>query len=163
MKNSQMNITIKEDNFPKLQKVIDDLGRYALSIGIFGEDDTGDESYVMIANVHEFGITIALPNGEIRVPERSFMRSTFEEKEREWTAFIEERLDRVLAFQMSVEQMYEQMGAKVVSDIQNKIRTLDTPENAESTIKKKRSSNPLIDKGGAGGLITRVTWKVIRE
>lgn len=156
MAKNQMSITVVEDNFPKLQKAIDDLSRYALSVGIFGDDDA---SYVMIANVHEFGVTISLANGQIRIPERSFMRSTFDEKEKEWTAFLEERLDRVFDFRMTVEEMYEQLGAKAASDIQEKIRTLSDPPNAESTVKKKGSSNPLID---SGSMRQRVTWKVVK-
>lgn len=154
-----MNIRVLEDNFPQLQQVVADLSKYRLEIGIFGEDDGSGKSYVMIANVHEFGVVISKPSGNIVIPERSFMRSTFDEKEREWAKFMEGRLRKVLNFDMTVEQMYEQVGAKAASDIQRKIRDLDTPPNAESTIEKKGSSNPLID---SGDMRRRITWKVVR-
>lgn len=154
-----MNITVSVDNLPELQEIITDLQQLRVEIGIFGEDDGAGESYVMIANVHEFGVLISKATGDIRIPERSFIRSTFYEKEREWAAFMEERLTRVLAGRMTVEQMYEQVGAKAASDIQTKIRELDAPPNAESTIEKKGSSNPLID---TGNMRRRVTWKVRR-
>ncbi|MBM7696634.1 hypothetical protein JOD44_001751 [Salimicrobium jeotgali] len=149
-----MQVSIVQDNFPKLQRAIEDMSKYELHVGIFGEDDSGGDSYVMIANVHEFGFK------RLNIPERSFMRSTFDEKESEWVKFMEDRMNRVFAFKMSVEQMYEQLGAKIVSDIQDKIRAIDSPPNAASTIKQKGSSNPLIDKGAAGGLLSRITWKV---
>lgn len=154
-----MNIRVQEDNFPQLQQLIEDLTKYRLEIGIFGEDDGSGESYVMIANVHEFGVIISKATGNIVIPERSFMRSTFDEKERDWAKFMESRLKKVLNFQMTVEQMYDQVGAKAVSDIQKKIRDLRDPPNAESTIEKKGSSNPLID---SGDMRRRVTWKVVR-
>ena len=167
MAQKRMNIQIVEDNFPQLQKAVEDLNKYQLHIGIFGDGgETEDgESYVMIANVHEFGMVIDFKTkeGSVTIPERSFMRSTFDEKEREWVAFLEERIERVFGFQMTVEQAYEQMGAKAASDIQSKIRDLRDPPNADSTIAKKGSSNPLIDQGGAGGLMSKVTWKVVRD
>lgn len=159
MAQNRMNIRVVEDNFPELQRVVEDLGKYRVEIGIFGEDDGVGESYVMIANVHEFGVVISKASGNIVIPERSFMRSTFDEREKDWAKFMEGRLRKVLNLEMTVEQMYEQVGAKAASDIQKTIRTLSDPPNAESTIEKKGSSNPLID---TGDMRRRVTWKVVR-
>lgn len=159
MAQNRMNIRVVEDNFPELQRVVEDLGKYRVEIGIFGEDDGPGESYVMIANTHEFGVVISRPGGSIVIPERSFMRSTFDEKEKDWAKFMEARLKKVLTMQMTVEQMYDQIGAKAAAEIQKTIRTLSDPPNAESTIEKKGSSNPLID---TGDMRRRVTWKVVR-
>ncbi|WP_406945757.1 hypothetical protein ACJA3J_05775 [Halobacillus sp. SY10] len=200
MPTNNIGIQVNQDNIPEFQKIIEDLGRYRIEVGIFAEDDS---FYAMIANVHEYGmtikakkkfLTIPLPpsegrsaseieglfrppgtqilatseNGEltpmfvlkeqVKIPERSFIRASFDEKEGDWTSLMERLLNKVFAFEITVEQMYEQLGARVVADIQAKIRSISSPANSSLTKKNKGSSNPLIDDGG---LIQRITWKVV--
>lgn len=198
----QIEVIVKEDNMDKLMRVLDDLERYSLDIGIFASDDS---FYAMIANVHEFGMTIrpkgkwltiptkeangrkpsdipglfrprgknvlAVQDGDdlkvmfilaksVNIPERSFIRSTFDEKNGDWVRFLERQLDLVFDFKITVREMFERLGAKIVSDIQEKIQTIDTPPNSPITIENKGSSNPLID---TGGLRQRVTYRVVKS
>lgn len=195
---STLKIVVKEDNTDKMRQIIRQLQYFQLEVGIFGEDGF----YAMLANVHEFGMTITakknfltiptpeagdrkpseIPglfrpkgknilatseNGQLKVmfilkksvviPERSFMRSTFDEKKGDWNKFVQGMLNRVFSFEMSVDQMYEQLGARIQGDIQQKITSLRTPPNAPLTVERKNSSNPLID---SGALRQRVTWVV---
>ena len=138
-------------------KALKELSLYAVEIGIFGGDE-GDE-YVMIARVHEFGITIRTKKAKIIIPERSFIRSTFDEKQKEWEKFINKQLQHVLDLKIDVQTMLGRLGAKMVADIQEKITDIRTPPNAASTIAKKKSSNPLID---TGGMRMRVTYRVVK-
>lgn len=198
----QIEVIVKEDNMDKLMRVLDDLERYSLDVGIFASDDS---FYAMIANVHEFGMTIrpkgrwltiptkeangrkpsdipglfrprgknvlAVQDGDdlkvmfilaksVNIPERSFIRSTFDEKNGDWVRFLERQLDLVFDFKITVREMFERLGAKIVSDIQEKIQTIDTPPNSPITIENKGSSNPLID---TGGLRQRVTYRVVKS
>ena len=149
------NVTIKSvNNIPRLMKVLNELESYAVEVGIFG-----DGEYGMIARVHEFGTTIQTKKASIVIPERSFMRSTFDEKEKEWSKFILKQLQNVLDFKIDVQTMLGRLGAKMVADIQEKITDIRTPPNAASTIAKKGSSNPLID---TGGLRMRITYRVVK-
>lgn len=149
------NVTIKSvNNIPKLMKVLNELESYAVEVGIFG-----DGEYGMIARVHEFGTTIQTKKATIVIPERSFMRSTFDEKEKEWSKFILKQLQNVLDFKTDVQTMLGRLGAKMVADIQEKITDIRTPPNAASTIAKKGSNNPLID---TGGLRMRITYRVVK-
>ncbi|MFA1738015.1 hypothetical protein ACDX69_10615 [Lysinibacillus fusiformis] len=132
-----------------------ELGSYGIEVGIFGSDDS---FYAMIAAVHEFGITIRKERGSIVIPERSFLRSTFDEKNDEWVKFMKKQIPKLLDGQMNARTICERLGAKMVGDIQKKLTQLDDPPNAPSTIAKKGSSNPLID---TGGLRMRVTYKVV--
>ncbi|OXS74912.1 hypothetical protein B1B04_08470 [Lysinibacillus sp. KCTC 33748] len=153
------NIQIRNiTRIPQLKKVIKDLNSYAVEVGIFG-----DGEYVMIARVHEFGMTIRTKKANINIPERSFMRSVFEEKQDAWTKFVKKRLPLVLDSKLDVRILCEDLGAKMVGDIQEKIVDLDTPPNAQSTIDQKGSSNPLINKGGAGGLLSKITYRVVKK
>jgi len=203
---NKVKVTVKtvSDNFDKLQKVLDDLNSYAVEIGVFASDDS---FYAMLANVHEFGITIkpkkakrltipispkshgkrardfpdlfrpygtdvlAIPNGkdsfevlfvlleEVTIPERAFMRTTFDEKEKKWYQFLEKEMKQVLAFKRDVKTMLERLGAMAVGDIQEKMTNM-SPGNAGATTSAKRSNTSLVD---TGGLRQRITWKVVKR
>ncbi len=123
------------DNFTKLSKT-------ELKVGIF-EDATNDgKSIAEYAHTNEFGgLTL---NGAI-IPSRSFMRSTYEEKNG-WKEEIEAVYNEVLQGN-SVENAVGRLGEKVTNDIKEKISNNVPPPNAPSTIAKKRSSKTLIDTG----------------
>lgn len=153
---AKVNVKITDkNNIARLKDVLKELKNYTVEVGIFGSDE-----YVMIASVHEFGATIRRGKGSINIPERSFLRTTFDEKNEEWVSFFKSQLKQVLALKMDVQTLYKRLGTKMVADIQERITDLDAPPNAPSTIAQKGSSNPLID---TGGLRMRVTYKVVRK
>ncbi|MBD8026427.1 hypothetical protein H9636_07115 [Ureibacillus sp. Re31] len=157
---ARITVRFRDNNqIPELRRVLNELDRYSLEVGVFAENDTSNPSYVMIANVHEFGVTIQRERGSIVIPERSFIRTTFDEKNAEWVRFIRSQLRLVVTFRIDARTLWERLGAKIVADIQEKITDLDAPPNAPSTIAKKGSSNPLID---TGGLRSRITYRVVR-
>ncbi|WCH45807.1 hypothetical protein [Lysinibacillus sp. OF-1] len=143
------------NNISRLRDVLKELKNYSVEVGIFGSDE-----YVMIASVHEFGATIQRGRGSVSIPERSFLRTTFDEKNEEWISFFKSQLKHVLALQMDVQMLFNRLGARMVGDIQENITDLDAPPNAPATIAKKGSSNPLID---TGGLRMRITYRVVRK
>ncbi|MBU8908508.1 hypothetical protein [Desertibacillus haloalkaliphilus] len=153
------------NNIPNVLSIIEELNSKKLEIGIFGDDD-GD--MVKIASVHEFGATINRKGSrkdgtsysfQINIPERSFLRSTFDNEVDDMTDLMQQLIERrVLTGRMSVDAFYQAIGEELVSRIRRTIRNLDTPPNAESTIKKKRSSSPLIDDGH---LRRSITWRVV--
>ncbi|MFF5994277.1 hypothetical protein AAGS61_05920 [Lysinibacillus sp. KU-BSD001] len=152
-----MGVRIRgSNNIPRVLQSIRELKNYGIEVGVFGSDDA---FYAMIAGVHEFGVTIRKESGSIVIPERSFLRSTFDEKNREWATFAKRQLPNLLEGRIDAQTLCERLGARMVADIQEKITDLDTPPNAPSTIKQKKSSNPLID---TGGLRRRVTYRVVR-
>lgn len=152
------------NRIPQITSSLTDLGKYSVEVGIFGSDDS---YYAMIAGVHEFGITIRQEfeskkgnpvNRTIVIPERSFLRSTFDEKNEKWFNFVKKQIPKLLNSQINAYTVCERLGAKMVGDIQIQLTNLNTPPNADSTIKQKGSSNPLID---TGGLRMRVTYRVV--
>lgn len=166
-----------EDNsrVPQLLKDLTDLKKAKLEIGVFGSDDS---HILMIARVHEYGVDIEVTeamrgwfaaNGyplkqetdEIHIPERSFMRSTFDEEEQDWTRFVERRLEKVIKGNLRARELLNQVGAQMASDVQQKLIDLDDPQNSNMTVQRKGSSNPLIDSGGNGGLLSKITWKLV--
>lgn len=108
------------------------------------EVEEGDDlNLAQIAAVNEFG------SSDGHVPERSFLRSTVDEnKERYFSQMVKDlgsTVDGDVMF--SEQQVLKRMGLRAVADVQKKITELQDPPNAPSTIKRKGSSNPLIDTG----------------
>lgn len=151
-----MGVTIRNvSQIEQMKRSLRELGSLGIEVGIFGSDDS---HYVMIAGVHEFGMTIRQKKGSIVIPERSFIRSTFDEQNKKWFDFVKKRIPSLLDGRISARQLCELLGTRMVADIQKKIKDIDDPPNAPSTIAQKGSSSPLID---TGGLRMRVTYKVV--
>ncbi len=98
-------------------------------------------SLVEIAAVHEFG------SQDGRIPERSYMRSTFDARRDDYERGLRKALKSVVAGEADIDVELGRLGLVVSGDIQETIATLTDPPLAEYTIKKKGSSKPLIDTG----------------
>lgn len=96
----------------------------------------------------------------VDIPERSFVRSTFDEKNDEWMDFLERQIEKLCDLEIDAQTVFKRLGARIAGDIQDKIRDIRTPPNAPLTIENKGSDNPLID---TGGLRMHVTWKLVRD
>lgn len=152
---ARIRIRIRDNNnIPRVIRTLNELKSYRLEVGVFAESG----EYAMIASVHEFGAIINNGKAVITIPERSFIRSTFDEKENEWFEFLKNQINKLITSNGSALLVWELLGAKMVADIQKKIRDLKDPPNAPSTIAAKGSSNPLID---TGGLRQRITYRVV--
>jgi regulation of enolase protein 1 (concanavalin A-like superfamily) len=202
MPRKRVKVITNQNNIPKIIGSLDELNEYSVEIGVFASDDS---FYAMLANVHEFGITIrakgkvltiptkeakgrkardipglfqpkgknilAVQDGDqlitmfilvkcVTIPERSFVRSTFDEKNNDWVDFVKEQIQQIVNLKITAKTLYDRLGALIAADIQDKITTLKSPANAKITIDNKSSSNPLVD---TGGLRARVTWRVVKQ
>lgn len=109
--------------------------------GVIGShSDTGFEQ-VEIAGVHEFG------SAERNIPERSFIRSTFDEQERTFFYSAMILMDKIIIGRTKLRDALEQLGFIVQNSIVEKITTLKTPPLSPKTIAAKGSTKPLIDEG----------------
>lgn len=143
-----------------------------------------------IAAVHEFGGDIKHPGGTrytkifganrfvrnysssameasgttsahiIKIPERSFMRSTFSENEKSYKASIFRILKKLIKGEGDAKTMMGRFGQKVQNQIQAKIVSIQDPPNAKSTIRKKGSSNPLVD---SGQMLQSIRWEYLNK
>lgn len=87
------------------------------------------------------------PPHTIEIPMRSFIRSTVDEKQGDYHAIATRLMGRIIRGELTKFDALSLMGQQIEKDIKRKITTLKYPPNAPSTIKKKGSSNPLIDTG----------------
>ena len=84
--------------------------------------------------------------GDRRVPERPFMRIALESLAQGLLRDIADEVERGERVSFSREDAAK-IGAIGVNEIQETITQLDEPPNAPETIRRKGSSNPLIDTG----------------
>lgn len=91
------------------------------------------------------------------VPRRDFMTPA----SKKWMKFFKEAYTMVqremLEDKIDIDKFLQDMGRKGQNLIYNEITALDTPPNAPSTIKRKGSSNPLID---TGAMRQAATWQI---
>ena len=160
-----------ENRIPDLLNELEYLATHFVEIGIFsGSDREDDTPMLMIAFVHEFGMEIPKRNTEeikadknavtspyITIPERSYLRAGFDANLDKIHREFEYLLSQVLELKISGKTALELIGASVTTKIQDFLVELKEPPLAESTIRAKGSSNPLVD---TGQLMNSITWKI---
>lgn len=96
-------------------------------------------SMAQLAAVHEFGTA--------EIPERSFMRSTMAEKERELLNLTKKFLVQIINGDTNKKTALRTMGAFIARAFKNKIQTGPFAPDKPETTKRKGSDKPLIDTG----------------
>ena len=157
-----MSFKVKdENNIPKLLKVLDELESNKIEIGIFGSDDS---TVLMIATVQEFGCKIDVTpkmraylhsqglhlkasTTQINIPERSFIRSGFDEQKDKYEKRAAKMLDKVLHLELPVDAFFNTLGEYITGQLQDYLTDVRTPPNHPFTTAQKGSSNPLMSSG----------------
>lgn len=124
-----------------------------VDVGIIdaGRHDDSERTVAQIAFDNEFGTEIN--------PERSFMRSTMQEKRQQIIKLQKSLLKKISNGSIKVEVALGLVGEFTADLIRRKIVSLKSPPNAPSTIEAKGSSNPLVD---SGQMKNAVTYEVNR-
>ena len=121
--------------FRELKKMTD----MEIQVGFQGDQKYEDgTSIAQVAAINEFGAS--------DIPERPFMRQSFENHEGELLAACD-AAQRLVSSGGSAEQALQQIGVVAKGLVQDEIVNGGFAPNAESTIKKKGSEQPLIDTG----------------
>lgn len=102
---------------------------------------------------NEFGVP------KRNIPERSFIRSTFDENRDKYERAVERAMRNAQTKGTPLRGAFLQLGTTMVNDIKRKITKLRTPINKASTVARKGSSNPLID---TGAMRNAIRWKEVR-
>lgn len=85
--------------------------------------------------------------GTDKIPERSFMRSTFDERFSDIQTLVFTQFGLVIDQKITLDVAFNRIGLGITGMIQQKIRQIRTPPNSPVTIARKGSSKPLIDFG----------------
>lgn len=115
-----------------------------------------------IGLIHEFGDE---DNG---IPERPFIRPTWQAKRAEWGRFFGERIGDIFRGKLSVWQAFNQTGALMASDIKDRIvgGSPIPPPNSPSVTARKEALNRTV--GGVvrtlvdiGSMVGSISWRVM--
>jgi hypothetical protein len=118
-----------------------------------GKNGKPDADLVLIAAANEYGADIKNGWGRgihITIPERSFMRSWAIAKQTQISELMESLAKKVTNKAMDADLALKTLGVFGMDGIKKQIAApegVSWPPNADSTIKRKGSSHPLIDTG----------------
>ncbi len=152
---------IDNSRVPEILKKLEEIDKYYIVVGVTGK--SGGE-ILMIANVQEYGCNIKvtdkmrgfflynwgipLVTKEIRIPERSFLRSGYDSNKDKLMKYGDLLYD-VVAGNLSVKSFWETLGQGAAQMIQSfLINNVTSPPNTPFTIANKGGkANPLVDTG----------------
>ena len=146
---SELEITTR---LKGVMRRVEQLNRLQLVVGIPSDENSREES-TSITNaelgvIHEFGVP------EKGIPERSFMRSTASEEANNLGRLAKNQISECLRGETSAHDAFATVGVYLQGKIVDKITDGDFEPNTEATVKRKKSSKPLIDTGQLRGAIT---------
>ena len=130
-------------NLAKFKQLIEQLkasSEKAVYVGFpaeFNENVEGSDNF----NLASLGAVLEFGNEHI--PSRPFLRQTLAENQEKYTALFV----KLFESGVSIDQIYEQIALIAQGDVQQNIVNGKWTANAPSTIKRKKSSRPLIDTG----------------
>jgi hypothetical protein len=119
-----------------------------VAVGVLQDEKREDGfSMVDLAMVHEYG------SKDGHIPQRSFIRSPCDAKRKVHIRLLQVLSKKVLDGKLTKKQALLQFGEVVKSDMVQNINDGIGPILKPQTIKRKKSSKPLIDKGILKGAI----------
>lgn len=111
----------------------------------------------MRAFLHYQGLHLKDSTTHIKIPERSFLRSSHDENAEDVLKQSEKAIGQVVSGKMSINQYLDMVGRDYVTMVKEYIVELDSPPNHPYTIEQKGSSNPLVS---TGGLVESISYRV---
>lgn len=111
---------------------------------------------------HEFG------NPDIGIPERPFIRPTWQRERKNWGRFFGERIGDVFRGKLTVRQAFDQTGALMAADIRSTIVGGEPipPPNSPDVAARKEALNRT--EGGVvrtlvniGNMVASISWRVL--
>jgi len=136
-------LKVIDKGFDNYKDAFKGLDSKKVAVGLFAK--VGDEVLTK-GIVNEFGAR-AGKNGNVVIPERSFIRSTYNKNIKKVARRFTQIAKSISDGNYNVNKKLKLIGLEQEAAIKQTIVDLRSPPNAPSTIKSKGSSNPLIDTG----------------
>lgn len=152
-----------DKGYASLKKFLEETGKVYTAVGVRGEKgaqkhdaEGGELTIVEIAAVHEFGTDDGV------IPERSFLRSTFDTHRPEYEAQLSQGVQRCIKGESTIDFELDRLGVMVAGDVVELIREGEgiQPPLKPKTIQRKKSSHTLID---TGRLVQSIDSEVRRD
>lgn len=116
-----------------------------------GKREPDGTPVALVAAVHEFGAP------SVGIPERPFLRIAIQRNRLKYVRLNRINLVKMLRGQTTVEEALGQLGEMAKGDVQTEIRNGDFTPLRPATIRRKGSSQPLID---TGQMIQSTSWEL---
>ena len=130
-------------NLAKIKQLIEQIKASSEKAVYVGFPAEFDEKVEGSDNFNLASLAAVLEFGNERIPSRPFLRQTLAENQEKYTALFV----KLFESGVSIDQIYEQIALIAQGDVQQNITNGKWTANAPSTIKRKKSSKPLIDTG----------------
>jgi hypothetical protein len=139
-----MSVIDKDTGWKDLKKRLKEFKETGIKVGIQNNAGLNDEgiSIAEYGTANEYGTKQSGGN----IPPRPFIRGAAD-KHKNWQTPIEQAYYDVIEGKKAPLAALALVGRVAVDDIKAYITDLKIPKNADSTKKKKKSDNPLIDTG----------------
>lgn len=140
MKSQQI---VKFDKAASIIKEIKSIHKSFVSVGVHSDakDYDNGTSVVEVAAHNEFGT----PNAAYPIPERSFIRSTYDENFQRINDSLMHGFWDIALGNNTAKKVLGKIGFDIVQKTKKKMETLSSPANAKSTQKAKGKDDPLIN------------------
>ena len=135
-------------DFEKLKSACKDIENKKILVGIVGG---ANSDVIKIAHAHEYG--------DGRLPERSFIRASFDADRNQIEQFVSTAVERVLDGKISVSTAAEMVGAQSAQLVQNYIDS--NRVKPPSDFSKKTQHTTLYETGTH--IRDRIAYKVVEE
>lgn len=152
------HLKINKEAEKRLKALIKKMSKaYKVAVGVLQNEPLQENSQakakpnftmVDLATVHEFG------SKDGHIPKRSFIRSTCDAKAKEYLDIMGKLQGRCFDGKYTLRQSSGVLGNKISKDIVLAVNSGLMPPLKQSTIKRKKSSKPLIDTGVLKGCIS---------
>ena len=126
----------------ELNKIVKSLDAPMVTVGIHEDaidPPEGEINMATLGAVHEFGTD--------DIPARPWLEPGFNSGLKDYEEIMAEGIDETVTEGVDINKSLDQVGVLAVGMVQEYITNLKTPANKPQTIKRKGSSNPLIDEG----------------
>lgn len=165
---AKFNAKTTKDDFSKMIKSAQAISGKKVNVGVL----QGEHQW--LARIHEYGCKITVTpkmraylhrqglhlkasTTVITIPERSFLRSGFDQHHKEVVDKAERTLPDVLLGTMSEDEYCKLVGTLLASKIKDYATDLNKPANHPFTVEQKGSANPLVD---TGEMVRGITFEV---
>lgn len=112
----------------------------------------GSLNNIEIALIHEYGATLSARQGVkgggiVEIPERSFIRSAFDDNRNKYDQMIEDLAKKVYDRKITVKEACGRLAIRMAVDIRKKVESVLEPPLQPETIKRKitKDPRPLLD------------------
>jgi len=149
MRDSMASIKEIDTGWNRFKKSLARIGDKEVIVGIPGEVDFSKPTTAAIGMIHEFG------SADGTIPERSFIRSTFDKNVNKYERELKKRLtSSIRKTKMADDAALFQVGEIARADVINSIVKREIKQDLKpETIARKGSSTALIDTGNLIGSI----------